>query len=215
MKPLCKEPSMTEFEKQRIFLRGWLHGRHYYTALAAMDFAAEHHTGLRKDGVTPEFHHQIEIALHISVLPGLIHPEETIATGILHDTVEDTTVTRYEICQRFGERIAAATWRVTKVDEEGNTRCEDALYADMSHCPIASIVKPVDRGHNQRTMGGVFTPTKMLSYVDFTDARILPMMKVARSRFHPQYQAYQLLKHLLTTQARLVRATCQDAPMAG
>lgn len=201
---------MDEFQKQTVFLRGWLNGRGYYNAIAAMEFARQHHTGVRKDGYTPEFQHQTEIAMHISVLPGLRFPEETIATAFLHDTVEDTPVSRHEIASRFGEQVADATWRVTKVDENGDKREEDALFDEMSQCPIASIVKPADRGHNQRTMGGVFTQNKMISYIDFTRARILPMMKKARVNFPDQYPAYQLLQHTLTTQARIVSSLVQQ-----
>ena len=197
---------MNEFEKQTVFMRGWLQGRGYHTALAAMEFARLHHTGTRKDGLTPEFQHQTEIAMHASVLPGLIFPEETIATCFLHDTVEDTPGSRHEIAQRFGERVADSTWRVTKVDANGDKRDEDRLYDDMADCPIASIVKGLDRRHNQRTMGGVFAPEKMLDYVEFTDVRILPMMKKARVNFPQQYAAYQIIKGELTTQARLVRS---------
>tara|TARA_B100000929_G_scaffold33562_4_gene24319 strand:- start:7452 stop:8066 length:615 start_codon:yes stop_codon:yes gene_type:complete len=201
---------MNEFQKQTVFLRGWLNGRGYYNAIAAMEFARQHHTGTRKDGCTPEFQHQTEIAMHISVLPGLLFPEETIATAFLHDTVEDTPVSRHEIASRFGEQVADATWRVTKVDEHGEKRDEDALFAEMELCPIASIVKPADRIHNQRTMGGVFTQEKMISYIDFTRARILPMMKQARVNFPQQYPAYQLLRHALTTQARIVSSLAQQ-----
>ena len=185
---------MNDFQKQTVFLRGWLNGRGYTTALAAMEFARQYHTGVRKDGVTPECQHQTEIALHVSVLPGLIFPEETIATAFLHDTVEDTPVSRHEIAQRFGERTADATWRVTKVDDNGNKRDEERLYMEMAGCPIASIVKPTDRCHKVTTTVGI----------GFTDERILPMMKVARTNFPQQYAAYQLLKNTLTTQARIV-----------
>lgn len=201
----------TEFGRKIVFLRGWLHGRGYDKALMALEYARQKHTGTRKDGQTPEFQHQVEIALHLSVLPGLMHPEETIATGILHDTVEDTPTTIREIEHLFGEMVAAATDRMTKLDEAGEKRDEDALFAAMAQCPIASLGKPTDRAHNQRTMGGVFTLEKMVSYVDFTDQRIIPMMKQARQLFPQQYPAYMLLKTELTSQARLVRTMAKAA----
>lgn len=43
-------------QKRLVSLRYWLIGRRYFTALEAMEFAAAHHTGFRKDGKTPEFH---------------------------------------------------------------------------------------------------------------------------------------------------------------
>ena len=197
---------MNEFQKQTVFLRGWLQGRGYNVALEAMEFARQHHQGTRKDNVTPEVAHQTESAIHISTLPGLIFPEATIAVAFLHDTIEDTPVSRHEVAGRFGEQIADATWRMTKIDENGDKRDEDMLYQAMAACPIASIGKPVDRLMNQHTMGGVFNQKKMLSYVDFTDERIIPMMKVARRNFPAQYAAYQNIKLGLTTQARLVRS---------
>lgn len=195
---------MNEFQKQTVFLRGWLNGRGYNTALAAMEFARQYHTGVRKDGCTPEFQHQTEIALHASVLPGLIFPEETITVAFLHDTIEDTPVSRHEIAQRFGERNADATWRMTKLDENGDKRDPQGLFDAMAECPIASAAKGLDRCHNQRTMGGVFSNNKMLGYVDETETYILPMLKKARVNFPEQYAAYQLIKNTLTTQMRLV-----------
>lgn len=197
---------MDEFQRQRIFLRAWLHGKGYFTAIEAMNFAEPLHNGTRKDGVTPEFQHQVEIALHISVLPNLVDPEATIATGILHDTPEDKNVSHAELVRRFGHKIADSTDRVNKYDPDGSPRDEAKLYEDMALCPVSSIVKGVDRGHNQRNMGGVFSEEKMHSYLDFTDRRILPMLKQARGHFPQQYAAYQNVRHLLTTQARLVRS---------
>ena len=203
---------MNEFQKQTVFLRGWLNGRGYTTALAAMEFARQHHTGVRKDGCTPEFQHQTEIALHASVLPGLMFPEETIATAFLHDTVEDTPVSRHEISHRFGEMISGATWRMTKIDEAGDKRDPKMLFEDMATCPIASLSKGLDRAHNQRTMGGVFAPGKMISYVEETEEYILPMLKKARVNFPQQYAAYQLIKNTLTTQVRIVRSLIETSP---
>lgn len=76
----------------------------------------------------------------------------------------------------------------------------------MANEPIGSIVKPADRSHNQKTMGGVFTPEKQISYVDFTDERIIPMMHEARQNFPEQYAAYMLLQDKLESQAALVRS---------
>ena len=197
---------MNEFDKKLIFLRGWLHGRGYHNSLRALEYMRERHTGTRKDGVTPSSHHQVEIALHITTLPDLIYPEDTITTGILHDTEEDTPVSNYEIVQLFGERVGAAVSRVTKYDPDGQMRDETALYADMATCPMASVVKPVDRINNEGSMGGVFDRPKTISYVDYTADNIIPMIKRARILFPQQYAAYQLLQTALKSNARLVRS---------
>ena len=60
-----------QFDKVYVALRYWLHGKSYYKALNAMSFATLYHTGVRKDNITPEFHHQISIASYLRTLPNL------------------------------------------------------------------------------------------------------------------------------------------------
>lgn len=210
---------MTHFDKQHIALRYWLLGAGYTRALRAMEFAQRYHNGTRKDGA-PEFSHQIAIASFVRTLPGLIYTEDTLATVMLHDTVEDFGVSVDQIRDLFGDRVAEATWAVTKkmpVIHAGQKvgkveRDEDELYAEMANDPIASIVKPADRMHNQSTMVGAFGLEKRASYVDFTDRLILPMMKIARRRHPEQEPAYMILQAALLTQARIVRGL--DQPLA-
>jgi hypothetical protein len=225
----------TVFAKREAALRYWLQGRGYHDALRALELMKLIHRGLRKDGVTPESDHQIEMALHASRLPGVRDMERLIIVILLHDTVEDYALMIAIIARLFDDVVAEAVDCLTKkipifqggdeidisyltkdgshlVIHLGGTqigsidRDEVELFARMGFNALASLAKPIDRGNNQRTMGGVFTQAKQLSYVDFTDERILPMMKLARRRFPDQEAAYELLKHLLTTQARLVRS---------
>lgn len=205
---------LANHEKRLSAFRGHLRGAKMFMALEALEYARKYHCHQRKDGA-PEFSHQIAMGFHVLDLPDLMEPEETVATVMLHDTVEDYGQHHEEIIlRRFGAGVHAGVMSVTKkipIFVDGQKvhvieRDEDELYAVMAQDVRGSIVKPVDRGHNQRTMGGVFTPTKQVGYVDFTDERILPMMKLARRRFPEQEPAYELLKHLLTTQARLVRS---------
>ncbi len=46
-------------------LRTWLYGKDYFLALDALEFASRYHRGLRKDGKTPEFFHQVFIVNYI------------------------------------------------------------------------------------------------------------------------------------------------------
>lgn len=196
-------------------LRGHLRGAGFQMALEALEYARTYHNGTRKDGVTPELEHQVSIAFHILDLPGLLHPEETVATAVLHDTVEDYGAHHEAIIlSRFGSLVHSGVMSVTKKipvfvggkKVEVIERDEDELFAAMAHHAIGSLVKPADRSHNQKTMGGVFTREKQVSYVDFTDERIIPMMKKARHLFPQQYRAYMLLQDKLDSQAALVRS---------
>lgn len=207
--------TLANHEKRLSALRGHLRGAKMTMAIKALEYARRYHTGLRKDKVSPIFSHQVAIGFHVLDLPGLIYPEETVATVMLHDTVEDHGAHHEEIIlNRFGSLVHAGVMSVTKKipvyvgDTKVHTieRDEDELFAAMANEPIGSIVKPADRSHNQKTMGGVFTPEKQISYVDFTDERIIPMMHEARENFPEQYAAYMLLQDKLESQAALVRS---------
>ncbi|MBD3288625.1 HD domain-containing protein [candidate division KSB1 bacterium] len=71
---------------------------------AAIEFAAKaHHGQFRKDTRVPYIVHPI------GVMKTLIEnnaPPEVVIAGILHDTLEDSTVTRKDISEVFGEKIA-------------------------------------------------------------------------------------------------------------
>jgi len=202
------------YERRLSALRGHLRGAGFNMALEALEYARGFHTGRRKSG-EHEFSHQVAIAFHVLDLPGLLYPEETIATVMLHDTVEDYGQHHEAvILNRFGVRVHSGVMSVTKkipvfvdgVKVHVIERDEVELFAAMSGEPIGSIVKPADRGHNQKTMGGAFTQEKQVSYVDFTDELIIPMMKRARHLFPQQYRAYMLLQDKLESQAALVRS---------
>lgn len=205
---------MNKFEKRTLVLRQQLIGGQYFEALAAMEFAEKYHTGLRKDGFTPEFAHQIGIALYVMTLPDLIYREETIATIFLHDVREDYAVTDYEIRQIFsdeakGVRIAHAVECMTK-KFRGVDRDEDELFARMSLDPIASIAKGADRMNNLQSMIGVFGPEKQRSYIVFAKERILPMLKLARRNFPHQVRAYENIKFVLISQIELLEASLTE-----
>jgi len=192
----------TGYEKLRLTVRYWLLGRGYTLALKAMEFAAEYHVGLRKDG-NPEFSHQIWQAAYARTLADLmIHPEETIAVIFLHDVVEDYGVTLAEIERRFGTTVADAVGRMSK-EVEGRKKSSEIYFSELSLCPISSMAKGIDRIHNHQTMRGAFNPAKQTDYLGETEVDILPMLKAARRRFPEQEAAFENIKHLLISQMEL------------
>ena len=71
----------------------------------AIVFATNAHTGqVRKMANTPYILHPLEVASIIATMTG---DEQTMAAGVLHDTVEDCGVDLQEIKRRFGGRVAA------------------------------------------------------------------------------------------------------------
>jgi (p)ppGpp synthase/HD superfamily hydrolase len=197
--------------KSRIALRYWLLGQGWTMASEAMEYGERHHTGTRKDGATPEFDHQVEIANFVRTLhPHLLLPEETIATVFMHDLREDYDISDIEIRIRYGKVVADAVAALTKTFR-GVRRDPMEVAEATGENPIASIVKPADRIHNQHTCIGVFTPVKINEYVQETEQYILPMIREARMRFPSQEPAYENLKFVLKSQVQLLRAVAEEA----
>ena len=82
-----------------------------------------HGSQLRASG-DPYFSHPIEVA---GILTDLRLDDETIATGILHDTIEDTVATPEDIQRLFGANVARLVDGVTKLSRiEAQTDTERA-----------------------------------------------------------------------------------------
>lgn len=114
-----------------------------------------HGTQLRASG-DPYFSHPIEVA---GLLTDLKLDDETIATAILHDTIEDTLATPEQIEKLFGANVARLVDGVTKLSKiEALTENERAaenlrkFLLAMSDDIRVLLVKLADRLHNMRTL---------------------------------------------------------------
>ncbi len=114
-----------------------------------------HGSQLRASG-DPYFSHPIEVA---GILTDLKLDAETIATGILHDTIEDTVATQAEIDRLFGPSVGRLVDGVTKLSKiEAQTDTERQaenlrkFLLAMSNDIRVLLVKLADRLHNMRTL---------------------------------------------------------------
>ena len=84
----------------------------------AIALALRAHEGqVRKgDGQLPYVVHPVTVALILSRYTG---DEDTIIAGLLHDTLEDTLVTKEEVERGFGERVRDMVLDVTEPDLPG------------------------------------------------------------------------------------------------
>jgi len=114
-----------------------------------------HGSQLRASG-DPYFSHPVEVA---GILTDLHLDDETIATGILHDTLEDTVATPADIERLFGPNVLRLVDGVTKLSRiEAQTETERAaenlrkFLVAMSGDIRVLLVKLADRLHNMRTL---------------------------------------------------------------
>ena len=122
-----------------------------------------HGAQLRASG-DPYFSHPIEVA---GILTELKLDAETIATAILHDTIEDTVATQEQIDRLFGPNIGRLVDGVTKLSRiEAQTENERAaenfrkFLLAMSDDIRVLLVKLADRLHNMRTLHHIPNPEK-------------------------------------------------------
>ncbi len=122
-------------------------------------FGAKAHATQTRASGEPYFQHPLEVA---AILTDLKLDDATIVTALLHDTIEDTTVTQEQVAEIFGEEIAALIDGVTKLTRLELTSKEAAqaenfrkLLVAMSRDVRVLLVKLADRLHNMRTLGSL------------------------------------------------------------
>ena len=122
----------------------------------AYDFAVKAHSNQKRDSGDPYVFHPIAVA---NILTELKLDSATIATGLLHDTIEDTIATYETVKKEFGEEVADLVNGVTKLSALENkvlskTKAENfrKLILATSKDIRVLLVKLADRLHNMRTI---------------------------------------------------------------
>ena len=119
-------------------------------------FATKMHGDQKRASGDPYFSHPVEVA---GILTELRLDTATIATGLLHDTLEDTEATFVQLDDLFGGEVASLVDGVTKLSKlelasSGNGQAENfrkLLLATSNDIRIL-LVKLADRLHNMRTL---------------------------------------------------------------
>ena len=103
--------------------------------------------------------HPVEVAI---ILADLRMDVETLCAALLHDTVEDTSVTRDQVEAEFNPQVAQLVEGVTKItrievesltDEQAATIRK--MFVAMSKDIRVIVIKLADRLHNMRTLGAL------------------------------------------------------------
>ena len=122
----------------------------------AYDFALKAHKTQKRDEGVPYIFHPVAVA---DILTDLKLDSATIATGLLHDTIEDTHATYETIKNEFGQEVADLVDGVTKISEFENKAVENSKAENFRKLIIATskdirvlLVKIADRLHNMRTI---------------------------------------------------------------
>ena len=119
-------------------------------------FSAKVHQGQNRLSGEPYLNHPLEAA---KILTELKMDLPTIATGLLHDTVEDTRATLEEINAIFGPEVTFLVDGVTKISkmtfsnqQERQAESFRKMLISMAKDIRVVIIKLADRLHNMRTL---------------------------------------------------------------
>ncbi len=119
-------------------------------------FSEKAHTGQMRRSGEPYISHPLNVA---GILAELHLDLDTIATGLLHDTVEDTEVTLDDIKKEFGTTVGALVDGVTKIGQMNFRNSFDKQGENIRKMIVAMgkdvrvvLVKLADRLHNMRTL---------------------------------------------------------------
>ncbi|MGE0651748.1 MAG: bifunctional (p)ppGpp synthetase/guanosine-3',5'-bis(diphosphate) 3'-pyrophosphohydrolase [Alphaproteobacteria bacterium] len=130
----------------------------------AFVFAMKAHGAQKRASGDPYFSHPVEVA---GILAQMRLDQYSIATALLHDTVEDTLATIEEIEALFGKDVARLVDGVTKLsrielqsDHSREAENFRKLVLAMSDDIRVLLVKLADRLHNMRTLKYIDDPEK-------------------------------------------------------
>ncbi|QLY26868.1 bifunctional (p)ppGpp synthetase/guanosine-3',5'-bis(diphosphate) 3'-pyrophosphohydrolase [Bdellovibrio sp. KM01] len=119
-------------------------------------FSEKHHEGQIRRSGEPYISHPLSVA---AILADLRLDLDTIATGLLHDTVEDTDATLEDIRREFGDAVAHLVDGVTKIGQMKFKNSHEKQGENIRKMIVAMgkdvrvvLVKLADRLHNMRTL---------------------------------------------------------------
>ena len=134
------------------------------TLSKAYTFALNAHKNQKRDSGDPYLIHPVAVA---DILSDLKLDSATIATGLLHDTIEDTKATYKTVEKEFGREVADLVDGVTKISEIEGKVIENSKAENIRKLILATskdirvlMVKIADRLHNMRTLDFITDESK-------------------------------------------------------
>jgi len=153
-RPSARKPATSV--KQLVAIAEYLPEEQLEQLRRAFDLASEAHGGVRRKSGEPYITHPLAVS---AILAELRMDCCTLTAALLHDTIEDTDVSKEQISEAFGAEVAELVDGVTKLERvRFRTAQEQAaesfikMILAMSKDIRVIIIKLADRLHNMRTL---------------------------------------------------------------
>ena len=148
--------TVTKFRELLRTMRANRPGDNLELVRKAYDYSQKIHSGQTRASGEPYLVHPLSVAL---VLAEMRMDPVAVAAGLLHDSVEDTSVTVVDIRKEFGEQVAHIVEGVTKISQIDFATREEQQAENLRKMMLAMVddirvvlIKLADRLHNMRTL---------------------------------------------------------------
>ncbi len=144
----------------------------------ALDMIKKYHGGVKRKSGEPFFTHPISVAL---IMMDYSQDQDAIVAALLHDTVEDTSLSLAHIRAMFGETVAFLVGKATNLQgklRRLSLRDHENIHRLMNYeDKRAAFVKLADRLHNMRTIQWHSSLKKQQQIAEETLNFFVPMAK--------------------------------------
>ncbi len=152
-------PEKTLLRHLHSIIDGYLNKEQVGSIISAYQFAADAHYGQFRNSGEAYICHPLSVAISLAEM----HMDaQGVTAAILHDVVEDTSITKEQIAEEFSQDVAELVDAVTKLTQLDNKSRAEAQAENVRKMLLAMakdlrviIVKLADRLHNMQTLGSM------------------------------------------------------------
>jgi guanosine-3',5'-bis(diphosphate) 3'-pyrophosphohydrolase len=147
------------FEPLKQHAAGYLSSSQVDLLKHAYVVARDAHEGQMRSSGEPYITHPVAVSLNLAQM----HMDhETLMAALLHDVIEDTSTTKEQLAQLFGNTVAELVEGVSKLDKLKFNNKEEMQAENFRKMVLAMVqdirvilIKLADRTHNMRTLGAL------------------------------------------------------------
>lgn len=160
----------------------------------ALYCARKYHANQRRQSGELYYSHPIEVAYMIS---DYLLKTDIIVTSILHDTIEDTSLTKEAIEQMFGPLVASQVMDLTKIKENGVKISAASMIKSLFEQKKYNLlfIKLFDRLHNMQTISAK-SPQQTKKIIHETLSNFITLAAYLEIR-NVEYQLVQLCQGII------------------
>ncbi|KJV73853.1 guanosine polyphosphate pyrophosphohydrolase [Orientia tsutsugamushi] len=166
-----------------------------YEVTKAIKYAKKYHGQQKRDTGEPYYIHPLEVACTVAEYS---FETDTIITAILHDTLEDTTLTKEKIAKVFGVKIAEQVFDLTRIRNNKKISSREMIkILRQQNKKDLLLIKLCDRLHNIQTVF-IKSDEKRQKIIIETEQEFIPLARHLKlSKIADKLSGYCLLNTYL------------------